>query len=402
MTSRTNVTAVFVLCVLLAAGCGGGGGSSHSTGPAPSSANVIPFTVGSGPYGNYLDGSFASVTICAPGTLSCQTIGGLLIDTGSYGLRIFASQISVALNPQNTSTGQIGECALFGSGATWGPVEAADVKLGGEPAVTVPIQVISPNGFASAPGTCTQNGPMMSNPSQMGFNGILGVGLFRHDCGTACSSSSSNGTYFSCNQQGCTSVMEPLSSQVQNPVWLLPADNNGLLLDLPQVNAGGSPSVSGSLVLGIGTESNNSLGAATVYTADSAGNFTTTYNGSALSNSFIDSGSNGYFFNDSSIPQCPASSAAPDYYCPPSTLALSADNTGQNGTTGTIAFQIANADSLFSAGAGNNAAFSNIGGPLSGFSGAFDWGLPFFFGRTVFVGIEGQSSPGGIGPYWAY
>jgi hypothetical protein len=43
--------------------------------------------------------------------------------------------------------------------------------------------------------------------------------------------------------------------------------------------------------------------------------------------------------------------------------------------------------------------FNNIGGPNSG---SFDWGIPFFLGRTVFVGIEGQTSPAGTGPYWAY
>ena len=33
----------------------------------------------------------------------------------------------------------------------------------------------------------------------------------------------------------------------------------------------------------------------------------------------------------------------------------------------------------------------------------FDLALPFFYGRKVFVGIEGQLSPTGVaGPYWAY
>jgi hypothetical protein len=75
---------------------------------------------------------------------------------------------------------------------------------------------------------------------------------------------------------------------------------------------------------------------------------------------------------------------------------LTAQNVGQNGASGTVAFSIANAQKLFSTG---NAAYSDLGGPNSG---AFDWGAPFFFGRNVFVAIDGAQTPAGAGPYWAY
>jgi hypothetical protein len=37
-----------------------------------------------------------------------------------------------------------------------------------------------------------------------------------------------------------------------------------------------------------------------------------------------------------------------------------------------------------------------------GETGGFDFGLPFFFGRSVFTAIEGASTPGGTGPYVAF
>jgi hypothetical protein len=46
-------------------------------------------------------------------------------------------------------------------------------------------------------------------------------------------------------------------------------------------------------------------------------------------------------------------------------------------------------------------AFSNLGGP-SPVSNSFDWGLPFFYGRNVFVAIEGQTTSAGMGPFVAF
>ena len=38
---------------------------------------------------------------------------------------------------------------------------------------------------------------------------------------------------------------------MQNPVWLLPSGNNGVVITLPNVPESGAPSVTGSLILGI-------------------------------------------------------------------------------------------------------------------------------------------------------
>jgi hypothetical protein len=85
------------------------------------------------------------------------------------------------------------------------------------------------------------------------------------------------------------------------------------------------------------------------------------------------------------------------WYCPAAAQNFSAVNSGTNGATGTINFTISNAQTLTSN--ANNGVAANLGGPNPG---GFDWGLPFFFGRNVYTAIEGRSTPGGTGPYWAF
>jgi hypothetical protein len=115
--------------------------------------------------------------------------------------------------------------------------------------------------------------------------------------------------------------------------------------------------------------------------------------------SVIDSGSNGLFFTPNSPTQLPnCASPNSDWFCPSSTISLSATNTAASGSpSGLVSFQIGNFDSLYLNSLNN--VFSDIGGATPEF---FDWGLPFFFGRNVYVGIDGKRSALGTGPYWAY
>ena len=49
----------------------------------------------------------------------------------------------------------------------------------------------------------------------------------------------------------------------------------------------------------------------------------------------------------------------------------------------------------------NWAVIPSLAGP-SGDGTSFDWGLPFFFGRSLFIGFEGRSSTLGSGAYFAF
>jgi len=399
------VTRVTVFLGILAlAGCGGSSSDNGKGGDntiASSAPNVQTVTVSPGPPGvNYVNGLFTTVTICVPGTTSCQNIDNVLVDTGSIGLRLLSSNVSIALPAENNAdNAPIAECNQFADGYTWGPVRLADVKLASEQANSVPIQIIGDPAFLAIPNSCSSTGPSENTVDALGANGILGVGPFRQDCGGACALStvSNPGLYYACpTSSSCGQIAISLSKQIQNPVWMFPTDNNGIIIELPSIPATGATGATGALVFGIGTQSNNGLGTAQVLTLDGAGNFTTTFKSQAYSSSYIDSGSNGLYFLDSATTGLPNCSSA-SFYCPTQPQSFSASNQGMNGVTNTVSFSVANADILF--GNTSNFAYNNLGGPNSG---SFDWGLPFFFGRNVFTAIESQNTPAGIGPYFAY
>jgi Protein of unknown function (DUF3443) len=412
-------TAWLVAIPVLAFGCSGGSGGKETpdsgplvdgggTTPEGSSPpvvdNVAPMVVNAGPPGTLsVDVPFVSITICVPGTTQCQTIDYVSVDTGSQGLRIISSVLSksIALPQAKATTGSaLAECYTFDDGYTWGSVRLADVKIAGEVATKIPIQIIGDPDFTSVPGDCSSTGPSEDTVADFGGNGIIGINQIVADCGDCCSDPGNieTGAYYSCSGSNCTAVAVADDDQVSNPIAFFGADNNGVVMQFPAVAAAGATMLSGSLIFGIGTAKNNDLGSAKVLTVDDNGNFSTIYKGKTLDTSFLDSGTSLLSFNDSSIPQC-SGSELNGYYCPASPLSLTAQNVGRNGVTSTVTFSVESTATLF----GNCSydVFDDLAG--TGLDNtSFDWGFPFFIGRAVYVALQGATTPGGKGPYFAY
>jgi hypothetical protein len=419
--------AVLLMATLVA--CGGGGGSSDNTSangggtsnglnggslpasptqqPIPANAsNTAPITVGKGVAG-VINIPTVSVTICAPGsTTNCQTINNIQLDTGSFGLRVVSSVINPtllgALPPSTvgTNNARLAECATFADGSTWGSVRTALVTIGGETTTTsIPIQTIGDNANAIPSSGCG-NGSTENTVSDLGANGILGIGTAPTDCGATCADAASAATYsnyFACpNGTSCTRTAVSLPQQVANPVAHFPIDNNGVIVQMQPVSDTGQASATGTLVFGIGTQGNNPLKASQVFTSDAYGDLNnSTFNGATVQ-AFLDSGSNAYFFGDSTIAQCGSQYAG--FYCPSSAQTRTVTLEGLNNVSAVASIGILSAQTLFSN--GSNYAFNDLGGQIGG-SASFDLGLPFFFGRAVYYHLD-QTANSGPSPYVAF
>jgi len=399
---------------------------SASTTLTVTGSNTAPLLVNFGlngntgnPNTNYYNGLFTSVTVCLPATPDCQIIPDVLVDTGSVGLRVLNSVLTTVpateLGTIEDSHGnQVEECVQFpDTSYAWGPVLSAGVTIGGETATTVPIQVIGDTTLPVPVASCLSlgSGPSLDTVAALGANGILGIGTAVQDCGPNCSAGQifSAYPYYICPKNVCQAAFVPVAQQVSNPIAFFTKDNNGAEIILPSISVGGAPSVpfvnadgsglipAGLLIFGVGTEPNNALGSATLYALDSNGNFPeVVYNGSTYtSGGSVNSALNALYLANPltlGVQNCTDS----PYYCPSSTTPVSLTTYGVNGASGSVTVNIANADSLFSNSnfsAFNDLARETISGLLTD---QFDLGLPFFFGRPVFVGIAGTTIPNNV------
>ena len=101
-------------------------------------SNVVSVVVNGGPSAlssPAINTLYTTVTVCVPGTTTCQTVDHIQVDTGSSGLRLLAPALTLSLPVTATSSGaSLVECMVFVDGYSWGPVSRVDLQVSGESA----------------------------------------------------------------------------------------------------------------------------------------------------------------------------------------------------------------------------------------------------------------------------
>jgi Protein of unknown function (DUF3443) len=420
--------------------------------PFVQKSNNLKVVVDGGPIRSFAAPSanfmYADVKVCEPGNAAqCVTIPHVQVDTGSVGLRVLASKVtSLNLPVVALPSGQEAwECYPFVIGGLWGRNAVADVTLGNQEATSVPIQLIQDGSGPQATDDCVlaAGGTLRADPTiregilssvdKLGSNGILGIGNTELDCAQMCV----NGVYpsfvmyYGCpvvatTSSTCTPTAVQANLQVYNPVAAfgqgnIPTKkrhNNGVVLALPAVTFPGASTATGELIFGINTSDTDSAAAnnirptaaipvmlGTNAATNSYLSITATYDGLSVTNSYLDTGTNGLFFSDNSSPLI-ALCAGSAWYCPVDTsnraitllkqaILSDGDNPSQNRTA--VSFTVDNTDALFST---TNSAFAGLAAaPSAGTT--FAWGLPFFYGRRVFLSMWRQTTPTST-PWYAW
>ncbi|WP_323123652.1 DUF3443 family protein [Burkholderia alba] len=398
---RKAILTVYFLLTSLAFGYVGS--VNAATNPAP--ANVLPLTVHYSSAVTSPNIPTVSITLCVPGytdAAHCQTIPDILVDTGASGVRIVASVLNPALQkafvPETYSGKNVAECLQYVNSSVWGSVSKADIWLGTDPTQGtppanaqygngVPFQLIGGSGLPAAPSQCSN---IQDTVAAFGSNGTIGVSPATLD---------GELLYYTCSSTSCARAQLPSSSQVPNPVVRLPADNNGVVLQINALGSGNAQaSGSGNLILGIGTETNNKLAASTTiaYTNSTYGmndiklqvgtNKATTFAASSDNYDAFDSGTNDLSLG---VVSGLASGSCNDEFtpadCPAQPTNVSMMVTDGKGTSSTgYAFTVASySDTTIN----KDAALSQ----LADHGGYMLIGFPYFYGKTLYFAIEGAS-----------
>lgn len=400
---------IILLSILLSA-CNGG-----STAPSNSSVgsgNVVPLIADAGYNGNGTNRSYITITLCQSGTENCQTIDHILVDSGSTGLRINQSALTLTgLTPITYQGIPVYECMLYGAGYGYGPAVTGDLKLANEVASNIPIQIFYDTTQVNVPDSCSQSTTNFANLNNSGAHGIIGINPYSNP-----NNQYTAGGVFACTtpeSSSCTLVPSPDTNLIPltvNPISAFAQDNNGAIFDLPNVPTATNTPIIGSLIFGLNTQNNNQVPTTSITkvpgnpTESFPVGFFNAYSGSVNGIAIFDSGTPLYAFYYTGMAACPITGILSGYYCPnPSPQNWNSLIQGYNSTTITnVSVPILN----YTNNSGiNDTLIPYLGAISDANSNLTIYGLTFFFGQKIYLGFMGQTgnqTPIGTGPAWAY
>ncbi|MDD3265597.1 MAG: DUF3443 family protein [Burkholderiales bacterium] len=369
----------------------------------------IPISIGAGLNGDGINTMYVSITLCtnSAGT-NCQTIDNIILDTGSFGLKINKSALPesfVLQMPRVTTTDDqmVYACNTFGSGYVFAEEHYGILKLANTMTNNVIVQIIENSPSAEIPDDCIAKGPF-DDFANFGANGIIGVNpaigldnssilLYKKDI---------NGNYVALSS-GESAIVPMLN---KNPLPNLSSNNNGFVISIPPVTQNTNTNVSGTMILGVNTSSMNQVTNKTNLVVASESDLSSVCNSacfySKINNpestipAVFDSGTNSWVFMNDEL----QSSACSYGYCPESPFTwvssvYSYDFAANESyvITGVITKDETNPS-------GDTVSFSVMPGwGYYNYNNETLYGSPFFFGKNVYVIFPSNKNKN---PIWGF
>lgn len=385
-------------------------GTNNSSTIKPTVNNSVNLVVDSGINGIAYNRSYITLTICQVGTSNCQTIDHIVVDSGSTGLRI--NQSAIALNgitPLNYNGFPIYQCMQYAAGYAFGPVVNLDLRIAEESAFNIPVQIFEYNNPEMVPNSCSYGMPPANLAIGFGANGIIGINPISNP-----DNDYTPGGVYTCDGATCTEVSNPNSiPQILNinPIAAFVNDNNGVIFSLPKVESVATmESQFGTLTFGLNTQDNNQVSNSVSKLLGSPNTdiwpvgFFIANVGSQNTVAMFDSGTPTYAM-DVPIALCP--SPYENFYCPASgDYNVISMLSGVNGGSSTpFVSTVFNYTSF----GGFATVMPYIGQSIVSIPSVANtlYGLPAFFGKSIYLGFKGAESTGAItplgqGPAWGF
>ncbi len=391
----TLLTSIFI------SSCGSGGNTASNacnqgTPPSqPTESNSSQLMVGCGFNGNGTNVPYITVKICKPGVVPvnteyCQVIDHVMIDTGSFGLKINQSALSGDFTSSLPTLNDIHNnpvytCAQYGSGYMFGSDNYADIYISGEKSSNMPIQIINDGNQSNLPIQCTSTGKF-NNLANYGAKAILGINPSVY----LSNDFFDNFTYTNGQYQLIMGSSDIIESINVNPIIGFKTDNNGMIFNLPPAASNQNVNLYGTITFGLNTQANNIINATKVISNTTGGQFyaqNISPTEGEITEAIIDTGTNGFMFN-SDLRLCQRS----NIYCPNTPTSWVTQAFGVNSLLSPINItqQISN-----SQGKNQIAPFMGMARPNSQ---GIIYGMPFLFGKTIFMSFESTQTALGTGP----